>query len=280
MIPEKPAVPIVSHPLWQENPVDAFVLNRLDDENLQPSAVADRPTLIRRLTFDLTGLPPSVDEIERFVNDSDPLEKAVEKVVDRLLASPHYGQHMARYWLDAARYADTSGYQYDRERTQWVWRDWVIHAFNTNMPFDEFTVEQIAGDLLPDATDQTRLATGFNRNHPITIEGGVIDEEYRTEYVVDRVVTTSTVWLGQTFLCARCHDHKYDPISQTDFYRFFAYFNNVPETGLNGFDPQLEIASPFLEQRIETLGQNDRRVSQRNRGAQFASSTMESEIAQ
>lgn len=251
--PKKPAIPVVSRPDWQVHPVDAFVLNRLEASNLQTSDVADRPTLIRRLTFDLIGLPPTFEEIDQFVNDSDPLEKAVESVVDRLLASPHYGEHMARHWLDAARYADTSGYQYDRERTHWVWRDWVIHAFNTNKPFDEFTVEQIAGDLLPDATDQTRLATGFNRNHPITIEGGVIDEEYRTEYVIDRVVTTSTVWLGQTFLCARCHDHKYDPVSQKDFYQFFAYFNNVPEKGLNGFDPQQKIASPLAATRIQKI---------------------------
>jgi hypothetical protein len=160
---------------------------------------------------------------------------------------------MARYWMDAARYADTNGYQYDLEREQWVWRDWVIHAFNTNMPYDRFTIEQIAGDLLPGATDRQRLATAFHRNHPITIEGGVIDEEYRTEYVVDRVVTTSTVWLGLTMTCGRCHDHKYDPISQQEFYSFFAFFNNVPERGLNGFDPRIKVASPVRQDRLESL---------------------------
>lgn len=243
--PVRPAVPKISSSHRSNHPIDAFVVSRLEDRNLKPASIADRPSLIRRVTFDLTGLPPTSDEIDAFVHDPDHLNLAYEKVVDRLLKSPHYGEQMARFWLDAARYADTSGYQYDRERKQWVWRDWVIHAFNTNMPFDQFTIQQIAGDMLADATDQTRLATGFNRNHPITIEGGVVDEEYRTEYVIDRVVTTSTVWLGQTFLCARCHDHKYDPISQADFYQFYSFFNNVPERGLNGFDPKLTVASPL-----------------------------------
>ena len=187
--------------------------------------------------------------------DSD--EVAFAKVVRKLLSSPRFGEHQARYWLDAARYADTSGYQYDRIRQQWVWRDWVIHAFNANMPFDQFTIHQMAGDLLPDADDQSRLATGFHRNHPITIEGGVIDEEYRTEYVMDRVVTTSTTFLGLTFLCARCHDHKYDPINQDDFYSFYAFFNNVPERGMNGFDPKMRIASPLNTIDFETL---DRKI--------------------
>ncbi len=242
------------------NEIDAFVRRQLEDHALKPAPLADRPTLIRRVTYDLTGLPPTVAETDAFVNDRDPLDTAYEKVVDRLLVSQHFGEQMAKHWLDAARYADTSGYQYDLERKQWVWRDWVIHAFNSNMPFDQFTIEQIAGDLLPDATDQTRLATGFNRNHPITIEGGVVDEEYRTEYVIDRVVTTSTVWLGQTFLCARCHDHKYDPVSQQDFYQFYSFFNNVPERGLNGFDPKLTIASP-LNSNIETL---EREIAESN----------------
>ncbi len=250
--PVRPSVPKLkpTDPIY--NPIDAFVIHQLDGSRLKPAPMADRPTLIRRVTFDLTGLPPTVAEIDAFVNDPAPLDVAYEKVVDRLLASSHYGEQMARYWLDAARYADTSGYQYDRERTQWVWRDWVIHAFNTNLPFDQFTIQQIAGDMLSDATDQTRLATGFNRNHPITIEGGVVDEEYRTEYVIDRVVTTSTVWLGQTFLCARCHDHKFDPVSQENFYQFYSFFNNVPERGLNGFDPKITVASP-LSTKIEDL---------------------------
>lgn len=257
--PHRPELPEVEDSAVVFNAIDSFVLERLKLENRLPSAVAERTALIRRVTFDLTGLPPSVSEIEAFENDKDPLRIAYDKVIDRLLSTTHYGEQMARFWLDSARYADTSGYQYDRERKQWVWRDWVINAFNTNMPFDRFTIEQIAGDLLPDATDQTRLATGFNRNHPITIEGGVVDEEYRTEYVIDRVVTASTVWLGQTFTCARCHDHKYDPVSQEDFYRFYAFFNNVPERGLNGFTPNLVVASPLdsarkkLSRQIEKL---------------------------
>ena len=241
--PQRPAVPTAVDSKRVRNPIDAFVLRRLKPEGVKPAELADRYTLIRRASLDLTGLPPSVEEVRAFVADTSP--DAWEKVLDRLLKSDRYGEHMARYWLDAARYADTNGYQYDLEREQWVWRDWVIHAFNSNMPFDQFTVEQIAGDLLPEATNQQRLATAFHRNHPITIEGGVIDEEYRTEYVVDRVVTTSTVWLGLTMTCGRCHDHKYDPISQKEFYQFFAFFNSVPEKGHNGFAPKMKIDSPL-----------------------------------
>ncbi|MEZ5325962.1 MAG: PSD1 and planctomycete cytochrome C domain-containing protein [Verrucomicrobiales bacterium] len=245
--PVRPVPPQVQHADAVRNPIDAFVIARLDADGIAPAQQADRRTLIRRVSLDLTGLPPSTREIEAFVSDPAPDNDAYEKLVDRLLDSPRFGEHQARYWLDAARYADTSGYQYDREREQWVWRDWVIDAFNSNLPFDKFTMAQTAGDLLPDANSQTRLATGFHRNHPITIEGGVIDEEYRTEYVMDRVVTTTTTWLGLTFGCARCHDHKYDPIDQSDFYSFFAFFNNVPERGLNGFKPQEIIPSPLSQ---------------------------------
>jgi hypothetical protein len=241
--PKKSNLPTVSDPAWARSPIDRFVLARLDAEKLKPSREADRYEWIRRVTLDLNGLPPTIKDVDAFVWDSS--SKAHEKVVDRLLSSDRFGEHMSRPWLDAARYADTNGYQYDLEREQWVWRDWVIHALNSNMPFDQFTVEQIAGDLLPGATDQQRLATAFHRNHPITIEGGVVDEEYRTEYVVDRVVTTSTVWLGLTMTCGRCHDHKYDPISQREFYSFFSFFNNVPERGLNGFNPKLKVDSPL-----------------------------------
>ena len=181
------------------------------------------------MTLDLTGLPPTPAEVEAFVHDTSP--NAYEKVVDRLLASPRYGERMAMRWLDAARYADTNGYQTDGERSMWRWRDWVIDAFNHNMPFDRFTVEQIAGDMLPGATPQQILATGFNRNHRGNGEGGIIPEEYAVEYVVDRVETTSAVWLGLTLGCARCHNHKYDPFTQKEFYQVFAYFNNVPERG-------------------------------------------------
>ena len=241
----------MADPKTVSNPIDAFIQATLASQQplaTKPAEPADRATLIRRVTLDLTGLPPTITQVYAFVNDPSPMDIAYEKVVDRLLDTPQYGEQMARHWLDAARYADTSGYQYDFERQQWVWRDWVIHAFNQNMPFDQFAINQIAGDMLPDATDQSILATGFNRNHPITIEGGVIDEEYRTEYVIDRVVTTSTVFLGQTFLCARCHDHKYDPISQKEFYQFFAFFNNVPEKGLNGFAPKKRLPSPLAKE--------------------------------
>ena len=238
---------------WSRNNIDLFVLQRLQQEALTPSEQADKHTLLRRLSLDLTGLPPNKTQIQAFVNDKSP--SAYEQAVERLLNSDQYGEHMARFWLDAARYADTNGYQYDLEREQWVWRDWVIHALNTNMPFDQFTIEQLAGDLLPGSTDQQKLATGFHRNHPITIEGGVIDEEYRTEYVVDRVATTATVWMGLTMTCGRCHDHKYDPISQKDFYRFFAFFNNVSERGLNGFNPKAQVPSPYMTRQLEETNQ-------------------------
>jgi hypothetical protein len=227
--PRRPAIPPVSDAGWVRNPIDAFVLARLDREHLKPSPEADRRRLIRRVTLDLTGLPPAPGEVDAFVNDPSP--EAYEKAVDRLLASPRYGERMAARWLDAARYADTNGYQTDGERFMWRWRDWVIDAFNHNLPYDRFTVEQIAGDLLPGATTAQVIATGFSRNHRGNGEGGIIAEEYAVEYVVDRVETTSTVWLGLTLGCSRCHDHKYDPFTQKEFYRLFAYFNNVPERG-------------------------------------------------
>ncbi|HAH48751.1 MAG TPA: hypothetical protein DCM07_28720, partial [Planctomycetaceae bacterium] len=182
--------------------------------------------------LDLTRLPPTLAELDTFLNDHSP--QAYEKLVDRLLNSPHYGEHRARYWLDAARYADTSGYFTDEAWEMWHWRDWVINAFNQNMPFDQFTVEQLAGDLLPEPTQNQLIATGFHRNHMTTLETGIIDEEYRVEYIVDRIDTTSTVWMGLTVGCARCHDHKYDPLSQKEFYQLFAFFNNTPETGNTG----------------------------------------------
>jgi hypothetical protein len=227
--PVRPELPPVSDPKWPKNAIDYFVMARLGREGLKPSPEADRRTLIRRVALDLTGLPPTPPEVESFLRDSSP--NAYEKVVDRLLASPRYGERMAVPWLNAARYADTNGYQTDGERTMWRWRDWVIYAFNSNMPFDQFTVEQIAGDMLPNATPRQVLATGFNRNHRGNGEGGIIPEEYAVEYVVDRVDTTSTVWLGLTLGCARCHNHKYDPFTQKEFYQLFAYFDNVPERG-------------------------------------------------
>jgi hypothetical protein len=214
---------------WARNPIDSFILDRLQREGLTPSPEADRTTLLRRVTLDLTGLPPTPAEVEAFLADESP--DAYERIVDRLLASPRFGERMARPWLDAARYADTNGYQTDGERFMWRWRDWVINAFNCNLPYDQFTIEQLAGDMLPHATLDQRVATGFNRNHRGNGEGGIIPEEYAVEYVVDRVETTATVWLGLTVGCARCHDHKFDPITQKEFYQLFAYFNHVPEKG-------------------------------------------------
>jgi hypothetical protein len=253
--PKRSPLPDVKGKDWPRNPIDNFVLARLEAEGLKPSPQADKSTLLRRVYFDLTGLPPTPAEIDAFVADHSP--DAYEKRVDQLLASPHYGERMAMPWLDMARYADSHGYHVDNLRDMWAWRDWVIKAFNQNMPYDEFTVEQIAGDLLPNATDDQKIASGFNRNHMITLEGGAIPEEYHVEYVVDRVSTTSTAFLGLTMGCARCHDHKYDPIKQKDFYRFFAFFNTVPERGLDGINgnavPLLPMPSHDQQQRLDNL---------------------------
>ena len=253
--PKRPPVPEVKDKTWARNPIDNFVLARLESEGLKSSPEADRATLLRRVYFDLTGLPPTPAEIDAFLADHSP--DAYEKRVDQLLASPHYGERMAMPWLDVARYADTHGYHIDSLRDMWVWRDWVIKAFNQNMPFDEFVLDQVAGDLLPNATDDEKVASGFNRNHMITLEGGAIPEEYHVEYVVDRVSTTSTAFLGLTMGCARCHDHKFDPITQKDFYRFFAFFNTVPERGLDGFEgnavPVLPMPSHAQQQQLEEV---------------------------
>ena len=207
--PQRPSVPEIRNPKLEiRNEIDRFIFARLEKEGLKPSSEADRERLIRRVTLDLTGLPPTVEEIDAFLKDQSP--EAYEKVVDRLLASPRFGERMAWDWLDAARYADSNGYQGDTERTMWPWRDWVVRAFNDNMPYDQFTVWQLAGDLLPNATKEQTLATGFNRNHMINGEGGRIPEENRIEYVFDQTETTGTVWLGLTLTCSRCHDHKFD----------------------------------------------------------------------
>jgi hypothetical protein len=228
--PKRPEPPAgLKDSKWVRNPVDAFVLQRLEREGLTPSPEADKATLLRRVSLDLTGLPPTPAELDAFLADTSP--GGYEKVVDRLLRSPRYGERMAFPWLDASRYADSNGYQTDGERFMWRWRDWVIDAFNRNMPYDQFTIEQLAGDLLPNATLSQKIATGFNRNHRGNSEGGIVPEEYAVEYVVDRVDTTSTVFMGLTFGCARCHNHKFDPITQKEFYQLFAYFNNVPEHG-------------------------------------------------
>ncbi len=222
--------PKVKTPRWPKNEIDRFVLARLESEKLQPAPEANRERLIRRVTFDLIGLPPTLAEIDAFLADQSP--QAYERVVDRLLASPSYGERMAVDWLDVARYADTYGYQSDRFNHMWPWRDWVIQAFNKNLRFDDFIIWQIAGDLLPNATREQKLATAFNRNHRQTNEGGSVDEEFRVEYNADRVHTTAGAFLGLTMECARCHDHKYDPISQKDYYRMFAFFNSTDESGL------------------------------------------------
>lgn len=247
--PVRPQPPAVKDAAALRNPIDAFVRASLERQGTAPSPEADKPTLIRRVSLDLIGLPPTPAEVDAFLTDTSP--DAFEKVVDRLLASPHFGERQAQFWLDAARYADSSGYQADWERTMWPWRDWVIQAFNRNQPFDQFTIEQLAGDMLPDATPDQRLATGFNRNHRINDEGGIIPEEYAVEYVIDRVETTSAVFLGLTTGCARCHDHKYDPLSQKEFYQLYAYFNNVPEKGQDG---RAGYAAPFM--RVLTPEQN------------------------
>jgi hypothetical protein len=221
--------PEVVNKAWPRNEIDHFILARLEQEGVQPSPEADKATLIRRVSLDLTGIPPTPAEVDAFVADQS--ANAYEKVVDRLLASPRYGEQMAAPWLDYARYADSHGFQADPERFMWHWRDWVLNAYNSNMPFDEFTIEQLAGDMLPNATDDQKIATGFNRNHRINGEGGIIAEEWRIEGVIDRVETTSGTWLGLTMGCCRCHDHKFDPITQKEFYAFSGFFNSINEQG-------------------------------------------------
>ncbi len=239
--PVRAAPPAVRKKDWPRNAIDQFILARLEREDLKPSSEADGTTLLRRVTYDITGLPPTPAEIESFLNDKSP--DAYERRVDALLQSPRYGERMAVPWLDAARYADTHGYHIDSLRGMWPWRDWVIGAFNRNLPFDQFVIEQLAGDLLPGATRDQRIATGFNRNHMINFEGGAIADEYQVEYVMDRVETTSSAFMGLTMGCARCHSHKYDPISHKEFYQFYAFFNNVPEKGLDG---RIGNAAPML----------------------------------
>ena len=244
--PEKPELPSVQETAWVQNPIDRFVLARLEKENLTPSQEAPDVQLLRRVTFDLTGLPPTPEEIEAFRADTS--EDAYEKVVDRLLASPHYGERMAMNWLDVARYADSHGYHADGYRRMWPWRDWVIQAFNENLPFDQFTTWQMAGDLLPDASQEQILATGFHRNHPASSEAGIVPEEYRLENVFDRTNTTAKAFLGLTLECARCHDHKYDPISQKEYYQFSAFFNSIDELGMVSNDGNTAPTIPLFKE--------------------------------
>ena len=253
--PIQAELPPVSGPGWCRTEIDHFVLARLDAEKLSPNDRASRETLIRRATFDLTGLPPTLAEVDAFLADKS--SNAFEKVVDRLLKSPHYGEHMAHYWLDVARYGDTHGLHLDNYREMWAYRDWVVKAFNRNMPFDQFTIEQLAGDLLENATDDQLVATGFNRCHVTTSEGGSIAEEVYVRNVVDRVVTTGTVFMGMTFDCSRCHDHKYDPFTQRDFYSMFAFFNSIDGAPLDGnrkdHAPVLKVTTDEQRTRIDEL---------------------------
>ncbi|MFK5973983.1 MAG: PSD1 and planctomycete cytochrome C domain-containing protein [Flavobacteriaceae bacterium] len=230
LAPVKSLLPINAQKEWSKNEIDVFVLSKLEENNLAPSTKADTETLIRRISLDLTGLPPKQEIVQKLVEN--PTDEVLEKVIDEFLASTAYGERMTQAWLDLARYADSHGYQDDSYRTMWPWRDWVIHAFNENLPYDDFLIWQLAGDLLPNATKEQILATGFNRNHPITQEGGVIQEEYRINYVLDRTNTLGKGILGLTLECARCHDHKYDPISQKDYFGLFSFFNSVDEKGL------------------------------------------------
>ncbi len=253
--PERPELPQVAKANWVRNPVDRFILARLEADSIGPAPEADRRALIRRAALDITGLPPTPEQVASFVNDPSP--NAYENLVDTLMSSKAYGEHRARYWLDAARYADTHGLHHDNYREMWPYRDWVINAFNRNQPFDEFTVEQIAGDLLPDATKEQRIATGFHRCNITTSEGGSIKEEVLVMYAKDRVDTTGAVWLGLTVGCATCHDHKFDPIAQKDFYSMAAFFNNTTQQAMDGniYDtpPALLLPPPDDEARWQEL---------------------------
>jgi len=240
--PVRPSLPEVKNKVWARNPIDLFVLSRLEKEGLQPSPETDRARLIRRVSLDLIGLPPSIEEVDAFVADKNP--DAYEKLVERLLASRHYGERWARHWLDLARYADSHGYESDPLRSMWKYREWVIDAFNRNLPFDQFTVEQLAGDMLPNSTLDQKIASGFHRNTMINMEGGVDAEETRIESIVDRTNTTATIWLGSTLACAQCHNHKYDPLSQKDYYRFLAFFNNTEDGLERNEKPEIEVLTP------------------------------------
>lgn len=268
--PQRPDLPPVHDTSWPRNAIDHFVLARLEAEGLQPSPEADRATLLRRASLDLIGLPPTLEEIEAFLTDERP--DAYEQAVERLLASPRYGERWARLWLDLARYADTQGYEKDNRRTIWPYRDWVIDALNRDLPFDQFTIEQIAGDMLPDATLAQRVATGFHRNTMTNTEGGTDDEEFRVAAVVDRVNTTFEVWMGTTMACAQCHSHKYDPFTQREYYQVFAIFNNTADHDANDDRPFVEVPTPEqlaerqrlnaaiaeLEKQIEEIEPEDR----------------------
>lgn len=265
--PKKPTLPSIKQEDWPKNEIDHFVLSRLERERLAPSPQAGRVHLLRRLTLDLTGLPPTLEEVDAFVNDKEP--GAYERVVDRLFKSPCYGERMAWPWLAASRYADTDGFQGDPTRTMWPWRQWLINALNDNMPFDQFTIEMLAGDLIPNASPEQVLATGFNRNHMFNGEGGRIPEETRVENVFDRTETTSTVWLGLTMTCSRCHDHKYDPMTQKEYYQLYSFFNNTSESGSRGggkAPPSVKYLLPEQRQKLEQLSAQVAKINKRMDG--------------
>jgi hypothetical protein len=249
--PSKPALPEVENTDWVRNGIDRFVLSKLEQKGLEPSPTASRRKLIRRVSLDLTGLPPTPEQVQAFVNDDSP--DAYEKVVDRLLASEHYGERWARPWLDLARYADTQGYEKDNPRQIWRYRDWVITALNDDKPFDEFTIEQLAGDLLPDPSKRQILATAFHRNTMTNTEGGTRNEEFRVAAVVDRVNTTATVWMGMTMKCAQCHSHKYDPITHEDYYSFYAFFNQTADRDLGNEHPKALTPTPKQQRKLEKM---------------------------
>ena len=254
--PEQSAIPKISTKAIAHNPIDHFIIKKLEEQDLEPSPQADTSLLLRRLSLDLTGLPPTPAEIEAFLADNS--DNAYEKQVDRLLASVHYGEKMATDWMDVARYSDTYGYQVDRYRDMSPWRDWVIKSFNENMPYDQFLIWQLAGDLLPNATKEQILATGFNRLHPQNMEGGIVDEEFRVENVADRVAVLGDGIMGLTLSCAKCHDHKYDPISQKEYYELYSFFNNINETGQIAWDkstpvPNLQMPTSAQEKTLKTL---------------------------
>ncbi|HSH14698.1 MAG TPA: DUF1549 domain-containing protein, partial [Verrucomicrobiae bacterium] len=248
--PVTPILPEVRQADWPRTELDYFVLARLEAAGLTPTPEAPRTTLIRRLSLDLTGLPPTPEEVAEFVND--PAPKAYERLVERLLGSPHYGERWARPWLDLARYADTNGYEADYRRSIWPYRDWVINALNADLPFDQFTIEQLAGDLLPDATREQKIATGFHRNTMVNTEGGTDDEEFRTAALVDRVNTTFTVWLGSTMACAQCHTHKYDPFTITEYYQALAILDQTADKGKDNA-PELSLPTPTQKAKQDEI---------------------------
>ncbi len=262
--PERVATPSVSSPQWARSPIDYFVLQKLDSVGLKPSPRASPEKLIRRLYLDLIGLPPSIEEVEQFT--SDPTDQRLLQIIDELLSRPQFGERWARPWLDAARYADSHGFQRDNLRDMWAYRDWVIQAFNSDMPFDQFTIEQLAGDLLPDATESQKIATGFHRTTPVNVEAGSLPEETRIEQVIDRVNTTAAVWLGTTLECCQCHDHKYDPFTQREYYQLLAFFNNT-EVEAERKDPKTPSSIDFKSVSIN-LTNSDRDLRRRQLDAE------------